>query len=801
MTSKIKILILLLNLCVCSIIGQKCTYTFSGIVEDFHNKSTLENATIYIKSLNKYTTSDSNGKFKIPNLCKGKIIVEISHLSCETQILEITINNDLYKIIDLEHHIEELNEVSVKTQLGKKTKTSQESILKNDVLEKYSSQSLGDVLKEVPGVSSINTGNTIIKPMINGMHGSRLIMMNNDVRLQDQEWGIEHAPSIDINSANQISVIKGSGTLAYGGDAIGGVVVLNPSRPILKDTLQGKTIIGGQTNGRGYNVSSWLNKNYSSGWFTQVQGTYKRNGDFNAADYNLTNTGLNSKGMSFRLGKNKFESGFEIYYSYLDNEIGILGASHIGSAFDLRRAINSKQPSLIKDFTYDINVPKQDIKHHLVKANYFKRFKNFGKVKLQYDYQNNQRLEFDVRIGDLRKTPALDLTLQTHSLLADVNVDSNLQQKINFGILARHQNNFASPDTGVKRLIPDYDKYDLGIYITTERRLNDKLIADAGIRYDFNRINAKKFYRKSRWLERDYDTEFADIIIEEFPTQLLVNPIFNYHNISASAGIKYSLNEHSYIIGNYALSSRPPNPSELFSDGLHHSAARFELGNLRFDKEISNRISASYAYNSSKFSLLTEVFYNNIKDYMYLKPTGFTLTSRGPFPIWTYEQTNAELLGLDLTATYKITNAWQWQSKMAFIKGYDTKTDLPLIDMPPFNTTNQITYKNKKWHNFSANLKSEWFFEQNEYPDFNFDVEDLLTGEIFKVDVSTPPPAYHLLHFYSDATFNIGKKNTLNVGLGVNNLLDISYRNYLNRLRFYADEIGRNVTLKLQFNY
>ena len=120
------------------------------------------------------------------------------------------------------------------------------------------------------------------------------------------------------------------------------------------------------------------------------------------------------------------------------------------------------QPIVIEDFNTSINVPKQDIKHHLIKANYYKRFENFGKINLQYDYQNNRRKEFDVRIGDRRNIPAVDLILQTHTILADVSLDSNLEQRVNFGILGRYQDNFANPDTGVRRLIPDYNKYDFG---------------------------------------------------------------------------------------------------------------------------------------------------------------------------------------------------------------------------------------------------------------------------------------------------------------------------------------------------
>lgn len=798
---KYYITLLWLLLCCNVVFSQNCTLEFSGKVEDFHEKLVLQNAVVHIKNLNKYTTTDNQGFFKFTKLCTGKLVIEISHISCETKKMTFELTENTNKTFFLEHHLDELNEVTVKGKGIKTTKTAQETVIKSNVLEKYSSLSLGDALKEVSGVSSINTGNTIVKPMINGLFGSRVLIMNNGARLQDQEWGVEHAPNVDVNSANQISVIKGSGALAYGGDAVGGVILVKPSRVIRKDSLYGQTTFGLQSNGKGYSTSTKVNKNYKSGWFAHFQASIRGNGDFNTPDYNLTNTGLKAKGTSMRFGKNTFESGFEAFYSYLNTEIGILRGSHIGSAFDLERAIRLGIPNVIEDFSYNIDVPKQDIKHHLAKVNYYKRFKNFGKVNVQYDYQHNRRLEFDLRRGDLKFTPAVDLALQTHSVLADVNLDANSNRKINFGIMGRYQNNFANPDTGVRRLIPDYDKYDFGIYTTTEWILNEKLTLDAGLRYDFNRIDAKKFYRKFRWEQLGYDEDFSDIIIQDTGSQYLTNPVFNYHNFSAAVGAKLNLNDNSYVIGNYTLTNRPPNTSELFSDGLHHSNARYELGDLRFDKEISNRFSASYHYNTKKINFVTEVFYNNVKDYIYLKPFDFILTNRGPYPIWTYQQTNAQLFGIDLTINYDITKNIEWQNKTAFIKGYDLKTDLPLIDMPPFTTTNQIKYKIPDWYNFAAGLKSEWVFRQNEFPDFSYNIENALTGELVRVDQSTPPPGYHLLGFNSEATFKLSKNTSLNVNFGINNIFNNSYRNYLNQLRFYAQELGRNYTLQFTFKY
>ncbi|TBN17404.1 TonB-dependent receptor [Hyunsoonleella pacifica] len=799
-----KLNLLIVVMCIFSTVHtQNCNYTFIGEVIDFHDNTPMSGATVHIETLNRYTVADINGKFSIKDLCNGKLILVISHIGCETKRVEIHIIGDSYEKILMEHHTEELDEVSVKSNaVAKTTITGQETVIKSETLTRYSSLSLGDALKEVPGVSSINTGNTIVKPIINGMHSSRVMILNNGVRLQDQEWGIEHAPNIDINSANQISVIKGAGALAYGGDAIGGVVVINPSRALRKDTLYGRTISSWQSNGLGYNTSSTLNKNYKSGWFAQVQGSIKGNGDFKAADYNLTNTGSQSKGFTARFGKNKFQSGFEAYYSYLDNEIGILRSAHIGSIKSLANSINAARPLFVEDFSYNISQPKQEVSHHLFKASYYKRFKNFGKVDVQYDYQNNHRFEFDIRRGGRSIKPAIDLQLQTHTISLNAKKDNNLERKYSFGLLARYQDHFANPDTGVRRLIPDYDKYDFGGYLATEWKLNDRFIVDAGLRYDFSRIDAKKFYRTSAWEDRGYDIEFPELVIEVLRNQVLTDPTFDYHNISGALGVKYNFNANNYFLGNYTRSSRAPNPSELFSDGLHHSAARIEIGDLRIDSERSNRISGTYGYVSSKLNFQLESYYNQINNFIYIVPSplGIVPLIRGPFPIWEYIQTDAWFFGIDMNLNYQIAAQWNASHKSSFIKAYDKIADLPLIDIPPFTTLNSITYSNKNWHKFNASLNSEWAFEQNEFPyEFNYTVP-IANEDDIDVDLS-PPPGYHLMHFQSEITLPVFKQSSLNIRFSVDNIFNKSYRNYLNRLRFFADDLGRNFRLQLQLNY
>ena len=59
--------------------------------------------------------------------------------------------------------------------------------------------------------------------------------------------------------------------------------------------------------------------------------------------------------------------------------------------------MNTGVPQFTEDFTYDIDAPKQEIKHQIAKLTAYKRFDNIGKFSFQYDYQQNNRLEFDIR--------------------------------------------------------------------------------------------------------------------------------------------------------------------------------------------------------------------------------------------------------------------------------------------------------------------------------------------------------------------------------------------------------------------
>ncbi len=781
--------------------AQNCKSILLGEVIDFHDESPLANAQISVVGQAGTTLSDQNGKFTFNDLCDGFVELEVSHPECKTQFISVEVKGDSFVRVSLEHHLEELEEVKVTGEsIPDKTNSAQEEVLLGKDLERFSSQSLGDALKRISGVSSLNTGANIVKPVVQGLSGSRVLILNNGVRMQDMEWGDEHAPNVDINSTDRVTVIKGAGALNYAGDAIGGVIVLEKESLIATDSLYGNVLLNGASNGRGGTVASEITKTFENGWFANAQLSYKRLGDLEAPDYVLTNTGIKQLGLSLSVGKRDFFQGWDLYYSYFDSEIAILRASHTGNVDDLIQAINSSQPSIIEPFSYDIISPRQEVDHHLGKLRYYRRFKGAGKLSAQYDFQRNQRFEFDVRVGDDRNTPAIDLTLTTHTLSADFKLDSKSDYHLTFGLLGRYQDNFANPDTGVRRLIPDYEKYDFGAFLTGEYIVSNDFIIDAGLRFDFNRVDAKKFYQTSRWEERGYDQDFDDIIIEDLGTQLLTNPIFNYENISFAAGFLYKTSDEQSVRFNYALAQRAPNPSELFSDGLHHSAARIELGDLRIGSETSHKISVSLEKNGAKFGYNLAPYVNFISDFILPEPTDVEFTIRGAFPVWSYRQTDARIFGIDAMAYAKWTDHWRTEHQFSLSKGKDTDRDLALINIPAANFRNSLSYQNESWKDFRISLESQYVFRQNEFPP-NLTVFSPVQNQEVLFEINTPPDAYHLLGLDAEMTFKLPKLKALSVGLNISNLLDTAYRDYLNRQRYFADNLGRNIALRIKLNY
>lgn len=773
-------------------------YQISGTVTG-SNKEFLVGSHIHVG--NKLRVSDPAGTFVFNNLASGKTRLYASFVGFKTFDTIVNLQRDLNLQITLVKAISNLTEVEIKQKVNSENNSVLEQKLRSETIERYSNQTLGDALKEVAGISVLKTGSNIVKPIVNGLSSSRVPVISNNVRLEDQQWGTEHAPSFDINAAGKITVIKGASALQFGGDVIGGLIIIEPI-VVKKDTIFGKTIMNYNTNGSGGTVGSSLHRGNFCDWSWNALATMKYNGDRNAVNYILSNTGnreLNFTGDAKYTGKNFHIGGF---YSFYNANIGILKASHIGNVNDLYQSINNQIPFVIDDFSYDIKNPKQAVQHHLAKIDFNYKVNDYENLSVQYAFQFNNRKEFDVRRASRQDIPALDLDLATHGLNIDYAKKNELFD-FKTGTSATLQNNFANPETGVRPLIPTYSKIDVGVYGIFNYKKSETLTIDAGLRYDFSNIKASKFYIKTRWRSLGYDPEFTDLIVNEQSGQYLTRPHFIYHNIAASLGLHKVFENNIDLFVNTSLSVRNPNVSELFSDGLHHSTGIIEIGDLRLQQEKSLKVAATFQKKWKTLLLTINPFLNRINNFMYLQPTGFETTIRGAFPVWVYKQANAVLSGFDFQSVWKIDSDLSLTSILGWVEGQNLTDKIPLIDMPPINFANKIQYQKPTWHNFLIEIKHDVMLKQNRFPDYDFETDIVINGSLqkVKVPISQPPPAFQLWSFLAQMDLKTSQNYKMTIALSSQNLLNISYRDYLNRQRFFANELGRNIQFQIKINY
>lgn len=785
------------------IYGQSCNLSINGTISDLHDGSPIIGALVKIEGTNFFSQTDFDGHYQIQGICNGKYELTIQHPECPTVKKKINLQTSQVYNFDLEHHINELEEIILsENRISNLRKSVQEVSLDIGEINSYGSNTMVEALSYISGASVLKTGNGIAKPAIHGMYGSRVGIVTDDFRQHDQEWGPDHAPNIDFNSFETIQLIKGAAALKYGGDTPGGLIILSSNRKKLKDSLFGNSNLILESNGKGGKITSRLEKTYVNGFFVNGQLTAKRYGDFHAPNYVLSNTGLKEADFSIKLGKDKITSGWKFNYSNYNIETAILKSAHIGNIEDLFYALSSNEPRIIESFTYEINAPKQKGKHQKISFNYFSLFQNQTKLEFGYNFQVNDRKEFDVRRGGRTEIPAIDLLLKTHNLVGSLSGIKFNDWNFELGVNGLFQDNFSNPTTGIKRLIPDYLKYEAGIYFLGNFQKTNTFLWEWGLRMDRIFIDAKKYYDLSVWEERNYATQYSDFEMQKIGNQILTNPRLNYLNFSAQTGISSKISNQLKLKASYVLSQRAPNASELFSDGLHQSIAAIEYGSLSLQKEISHKLLISFSKEEGDLFWSFEPFISKTFDYIYIEPTRLKQTIRGAFPVWEYNATDVFLSGADFTSSFRFSNQFKFDLGISYTYAQDLLNDRPLILMPPLNTFQKFKFTPKKGR-WDVELIHHLNASQKRFPDSNFQFNLIQEGQLVSqtVDISTPPPGFQRLDVYF--SINLKSNNNLKSQIRViaQNLTNSEYRDYLNRMRFYSADLGRNFQIQLNFKY
>ncbi len=757
---------------ICSLVYAQhkgCTLTVNGRVTDSDTGLPLSGVTVQVDPGELQAISDAHGYFHFSHLCSGTSYqVTASSVGFESAAMQLTPQSDTRLNIALQHGTIKLHDVEVVGHGRSVITANPVKALSRESIAEARGGNLAEYLGVLPGVSMLQTGSTISKPVINGMHSNRILVLNNGIRQEGQQWGSEHAPEIDPFIAKDFEVIKGAEGVRYGADAIGGVIIASPPPLPVDPHLSGEIHTLYQTNGRMGVVSGMLQSAIKQikGLSWRLQGTVKRGGNIQTADYYLGNTGVGEANVSAALQYSRGRTSLEAYYSRFQTSLGILTSAHIGSMEDIEARLEAGRPFEDYPFSYAIAAPRQAVVHDLGKLKWHRDHVNGGSLDIQYGIQRNHRQEYDLRRGDRDALPMLDMVLTTQTLDASYRMAQRKGWQSQFGTNLSLQVNNNVPGTLNTPLIPNYDSFSTGLF-AIQRFIRERYELEAGVRYDFKTFDAAGY---------DSDLEFY-------------GGYRQFHNVSGTLGGVLKMGNGWQLHSNVGLAWRSPNANELYSNGLHHGAALYEIGDPNLLSERSFKWITTPSYAGEHFSFSLDLYAQYINHYIYAQPSAgeYIQSIRGTFPVFRYGQTNATFLGADLSAQYRFLLGLSYQLDASIIRARDVEQDTYLPYIPSDRLDHYIRWEIPVHGQFT-----------NSYIKLGHRVVRRQTRYEPGTDYAPPPPAYQLLSAYGGTRINVGK-HALDLTLSVTNLLNSSYKEYMNRFRYFSHDMGRNTSLKLAY--
>jgi len=781
-------------------IGQNkpCNCCLSGKVLDVETNQPIPYATVLVKNTEKYAQTDEKGDFVINGICPDDYTLVISCVGYTNSTNAHHHERGEHPHFYLTQEITGLDEVTIQAERSKEkgTETIAQTTLTKAEITSNPTQSLAVSLSKVEGVTFASTGTNVQLPVIQGLTGNRILILNNGIKHAFQNWGMDHAPEIDINAANNITVIKGAAGVRFGPEALSGAVLVEPNPLLLNNPLYGAVRTSFQTNGRGGNANFEIGKGTEK-WSYFLNGSYSRIGDRRAPGFNLTNTGKEEGAFSVGVLHHLDDWDFKVYYSFIDQNLGLLRASFVSSANGIIEAINADVPTPADPFSYTIQDPNQTTQHHLGKAEIDWWYADEGKLTFRVGAQLNKRDEFDVRRNaDL---PIIDLDLTTYDYQLEWEHPSWNGLDGFIGVQYFTQNNDNNPGTLTTPFIPNYNTDRFSAFLIEKIKFGQDTF-EAGIRFDI---------------------ETNDVAGRE-TNQDIFRDRYTFTNFTASLGYQWRLSGNSSFKTNIGSAFRTPNVAELFSFG--QQGFRSVFGLLRFanngglistsevtpiddsevDLERGYKLTNEFRISSQGNTHVLTTYGHYIENFVFDRPLGVFGSIRGPQFAFFIDQADALFLGLDYTWKKELTQQLTGSFGLSYLWSQNVGENEPLINQAPITTNLELQWDQGKLWVFESSkwaLRPSYTFEQFQAPR-TVSPESLVDGsvvvtpdsEIF--DFQDAPNGYFLL----DLSWNF-KWKSLGGSITAQNLLNADYRNYLNEFRYFADEPGRNVIFTLNYNF
>ncbi|MEY3590415.1 MAG: hypothetical protein RLZZ466_935 [Bacteroidota bacterium] len=768
-------------------------YSLAGRISNAATGEKLQGAVLYLSDLKRSVLSDENGDYIFSEIYAGHHVLEISHTGFATIVLHIELNNTLQRDIRLSPIFVE-NQGVVVTGISSPTSIRKTptpiTIFKQSDLQQSTSSNIVDALSKVPGVAQLTTGPAISKPIIRGLGSNRVVVVNDGIRQEGQQWGDEHGLEIDELSVNRVEILKGPSSLLYGSDALAGVIHFQSAPPVEEGTMKGRIVSNYQTNGNLYNTHVQIGGN-NKGFNWSSYGSLKSAADYsNKYDRKVLNSRFNEMNAGGHIGINKKWGYAHLLVSSFNQHLGVVEGERDDATgnFILYGGTSLERVASESDLKgRAILVPNQQVQHFkLVSDNSVAIGKS--RLKVGLGWQQNLRKEF----GEPEEPKAEELyfDLSTFNYTLHWQLPEKNEWHTTVGVNGMQQQNI---NRGEERLIPDYSLFDAGFFLFTQR-LQNKVSWSGGLRFD------------SRAIEGSAYEENGQLKFSSFKK--------NFSNWSGSMGVSYEPTSTVVIKANVARGFRAPSLSELASNGAHEGTNRYEYGRLDLRSETSLQGDLGLELQFEHFGIELNTFYNQINDFIFYRKLysvgggDSTLMLDGEeLTAFAFQQNTAQLHGLELNMDIH-PHPLDWlhiENSFSLVRGkFNSDIDpdiagsnqLPLMPAPRWNGEIRGDFQ-KGWGSFRqvyVKLAAQQTFSQDRF----------FTG----FNTETRTPSYLLIDAGAGfSMINRNKKTVATIHLAATNLGDVAWQSHTSRLKYTAENLqtgrmgvfnrGRNFSIRV----
>ncbi|MGH9372160.1 MAG: TonB-dependent receptor [Vicinamibacterales bacterium] len=708
--------------------------TMSGQVRRAGSLEPVPNATIIVEGTALETTSDREGRFTLSGVPADSRHVIIAAPKLQPLRAEVTIVGGvaapLDAILDTEVHYTETVSVSPdpRDQFASYQPTS---VLAGQDLSRELESTLGATLERQPGVSERSFGPGPSRPVIRGLDGDRVLILEDGQRVGDlSSQSGDHGVPVNPASASRIEVVRGPATLLYGANAIGGLVnLINetiPTRPI--QGLHGGLVVDAGSAAKelvgGADVT-WGNGRLA----VHADGSGRRNGDVATADGDVENTqsraGFGNLGISWT-GTRGFFGGS---YGYDNTRYGI-------------------------PFVEEGRIELTPRRHMIaLKGEVTKLGGLFEGVRADFA---SRRYRHEEIVGGETGT-RFDNNTDELNLLVRQRPAGRLTGTIGGWVLNR---NFLAE--GEEALSPPVKERGAAAFFYEE-------VTWPHFTFQFGaRVN-----------HASYDPE------EDLPSR-------EFTDASGSIGLLFrpaAAEDKLTMSINLARASRNPALEELYFFGPHPGNFAFEIGNPNLDSEAAFGFDASLRWRAPRVTGELTYFRNSIDDYILRSPISEEEFDErygheahggeegeegheGDFPFIEYIAADSLLQGIEAHADIQAGGGFGVELGLDYVHGELRSSNQPLHRIPPVRVRGGVKYQRAA---FQAGGEVVAVAKQ-----------DRVFGE------ETPTDGYGLLKLFASYSFgNDRVSHTITARL--DNATNELYRNHLSLIKDHVPEMGRNV--------